>query len=81
MADDSGEKTEEASQKKIDDARKRGQVWKSRDLTGVEFLQLNVETISMMHPAAWLAPRSLLDIAGPWNESLSLNDDGEYFAR
>ncbi|MGC4072648.1 MAG: glycosyltransferase family A protein [Nibricoccus sp.] len=53
----------------------------ARDLSGVEFLQLNFETISMMHPAAWLAPRALLDRAGPWNESLSLNDDGEYFAR
>jgi len=52
-----------------------------RDLGGVEFLQSNYEEIDMMHPAAWLAPRALLDRAGPWNESLSLNDDGEYFAR
>ena len=52
-----------------------------RDLTGVEFQQLHWETGSMMQPAAWLAPRSLLDAAGPWDESLSLNDDGEYFAR
>ena len=35
----------------------------------------------MMQPAAWLAPRAVLDRAGPWNEALSLNDDGEYFAR
>jgi flagellar biosynthesis protein FlhB len=35
MSDESGEKTEEPTQKKIDDARKRGQIWKSRDLTGV----------------------------------------------
>jgi hypothetical protein len=35
----------------------------------------------MMHPAAWLTPRALLDRAGPWDESLTLNDDGEYFAR
>lgn len=35
----------------------------------------------MMQPGAWLAPRTLLDAAGPWDESLSLNDDGEYFAR
>ncbi len=34
MADDSsGEKTEEPTPKKLDDARKKGQVWKSRDLT------------------------------------------------
>lgn len=30
-----GEKTEEPTQKKIDDSRKQGQVWKSRDFTGV----------------------------------------------
>lgn len=52
-----------------------------RDLSGVEFLQLHYEMGCMMHPAAWLAPRRLLDRAGPWDESLSLNDDGEYFAR
>ncbi len=53
----------------------------SRDLSGVEFLQINFEEGCMMHPAAWLVPRPLLDRAGPWDESLSLNDDGEYFAR
>jgi glycosyltransferase involved in cell wall biosynthesis len=52
-----------------------------RDLSGVEFLQIHYERICMMHPAAWLAPRALLDRTGPWDESLSLNDDGEYFAR
>jgi glycosyltransferase involved in cell wall biosynthesis len=51
------------------------------DLGGVEFLQLHYEEGCMMHPAAWLAPRTLLDRAGPWDETLSLNDDGEYFAR
>jgi flagellar biosynthetic protein FlhB len=35
MADESGEKTEEPTQKKLDDSRRKGQVWKSRDLTGV----------------------------------------------
>lgn len=49
--------------------------------TGVEFLQLHHETGSMMQPGAWLASRRLLDRAGPWDEALSLNDDGEYFAR
>lgn len=49
--------------------------------SGVEFLQLHYETGSMMQPGAWLAPRTLLKRAGPWNEALSLNDDGEYFAR
>lgn len=49
--------------------------------SGVEFLQLHYETGSMMQPGAWLASRALLDRAGPWDETLSLNDDGEYFAR
>ena len=35
----------------------------------------------MMHPAAWLIPRQIAEKAGPWNETLSLNDDGEYFCR
>jgi glycosyltransferase involved in cell wall biosynthesis len=35
----------------------------------------------MMHPAAWLVPRYLCEAAGKWDETLSLNDDGEYFAR
>ncbi|SDG42148.1 Glycosyltransferase involved in cell wall bisynthesis [Pedobacter terrae] len=30
---------------------------------------------------AWLMHRGLLDKAGYWNESLSLDDDGEYFCR
>lgn len=32
---ESGDKTEEPTQKKLDDARKEGSVWKSRDLSGV----------------------------------------------
>jgi glycosyltransferase involved in cell wall biosynthesis len=52
-----------------------------RDLSGVEFLQLCFEQETMMQPGAWLAPRALLEQAGPWDERLSLNDDGEYFAR
>ena len=35
----------------------------------------------MMHPSAWLIPRAIADRAGTWDESLSLNDDGEYFCR
>lgn len=35
----------------------------------------------MMHPAAWLTPRRVAEEAGPWDESLSLDDDGEYFCR
>jgi hypothetical protein len=35
----------------------------------------------MMSPAAWLVPRAVANASGPWNERLSLNDDGEYFCR
>lgn len=34
-----------------------------------------------MFPAAWLLPRAVAEAAGPWDERLSLNDDGEYNAR
>ena len=30
---------------------------------------------------SWLTPRKLIDKTGPWNESLSLDDDGEFFCR
>lgn len=35
----------------------------------------------MMHPAAWLLSRRTADGAGPWNEQISRNEDGEYFTR
>jgi glycosyltransferase involved in cell wall biosynthesis len=52
-----------------------------RDFAPLDFLLLAAETGAMMHPSAWLVPRAVADRAGPWNESLSLNDDGEYFCR
>ncbi len=29
----------------------------------------------------WLTPRALIEKAGPWNEELTVNDDGEFFSR
>ncbi len=58
-----------------------GELANYRDMSGIEFLQLQWEQGCMMQPGAWLTPRAVLDAAGPWDESLSLNDDGEYFAR
>jgi len=52
-----------------------------RDMDGVEFLRLACEGRCMMQPAAWILPRAVVDRIGPWDERLSLNDDGEYFAR
>lgn len=34
-----------------------------------------------MQPSAWLTHRSLIEAAGPWNENLSLHDDGDFFSR
>jgi glycosyltransferase involved in cell wall biosynthesis len=53
----------------------------SQDLSPVDWLTQAWQDNLMMHPAAWLVPRSVIDAAGLWNESLSLNDDGEYFCR
>ena len=52
-----------------------------RDFAPMDFLVLAGETGDMMHPSAWLVPRAVAEKAGPWDESLSLNDDGEYFCR
>jgi glycosyltransferase involved in cell wall biosynthesis len=35
----------------------------------------------MVHPGAWLLPQSLIKKCGLWDETLSLNDDGEFFCR
>jgi glycosyltransferase involved in cell wall biosynthesis len=51
------------------------------DLDPVDWLVSAWERQRMMHPAAWLVPRTVADRAGPWDESLSLIDDFEYFAR
>lgn len=52
-----------------------------RDFSAVDFLVLAGDTGAMLHPSCWLVPRTVAERAGPWDESLSLNDDGEYFAR
>lgn len=57
----------------------REPAWK--DAEPVDWLVTSWSGGGMMHPAAWLTPRAVADAAGPWNESLSLDDDGEYFCR
>jgi len=52
-----------------------------RDADPVEWTVLKLEHHAMMHPAAWLTPRALAERGGPWDEGLSLDDDGEYFTR
>ena len=47
----------------------------------VDWLVMSLGGGGMMQTAAWLTPRSVIDDAGPWDESLSLHDDGEFFSR
>lgn len=52
-----------------------------QDLTPLEYLLSHLSDGHWMNPAVWLVSRRLTEKAGPWNEKLSLNDDGEYFCR
>ena len=40
-----------------------------------------IESRTMGIPGCWLGHRSLFESIGPWDESLSINQDGEYFTR
>ncbi len=52
-----------------------------RDLDPLEFMLIQFRENLWMNPSAWLVSRTLTQIAGPWDETLTLNDDGEYFGR
>jgi len=54
-------------------------VW--NDMSPINWLICSWEGGGMMHPAAWLVPRTIGQTVGSWNEDLSVNDDGEYFCR
>lgn len=47
----------------------------------IEILQDMVLIGCCLPPIVYLTPRRLLDKAGWWNEELTMNDDGEFFAR
>lgn len=51
------------------------------DLSPVDWLTLKLSHNLHMQPANWLVSRELTEAAGPWNETLSHDDDGEYFSR
>ncbi len=54
-------------------------VWK--DLSPVDWLVTSWEGGGMMHGAAWLVPADIVRRVGGWNESLSLINDFDFFAR
>ena len=52
-----------------------------QDLSPSDWLVTTMSKALWMHPAGWLVSRRLAEKAGPWDERLSMDDDGEYFAR
>jgi glycosyltransferase involved in cell wall biosynthesis len=54
-------------------------VW--RDFVPEEFLIASWLGGGMMPNFSWLSPRAVIERAGPWNETLSVYDDGEFFCR
>jgi GT2 family glycosyltransferase len=52
-----------------------------RDASPVDHLICKFSDNAWLNPATWLVSRELADDAGPWDERLTLDDDGEYFTR
>jgi len=52
-----------------------------RDLSPVEWLLRKMQEGIHMQNATWLVSRELAEAAGPWDEDLCYDQDGEYFAR
>jgi glycosyltransferase involved in cell wall biosynthesis len=52
-----------------------------RDATPAEFLMLKLGRNLFMQTATWLVSRELTESTGPWDTTLSVDQDGEYFAR
>lgn len=67
------------SQGPADAAFNREPIW--ADYDPVSWLVCSWTGGGMIQPGAWLTPRAVVDAAGPWDEKLSLDDDGEYFSR
>ncbi len=52
-----------------------------QDLSPVDWLLTKMGEHVHMQNATWLVSRELAEAAGPWNESLAYDQDGEYFCR
>lgn len=52
-----------------------------QNLQPIDWIYYKFKEFSWMNPAVWLVSRELSERVGPWNEELSLDDDGEYFTR
>lgn len=49
--------------------------------SGLEWLLYSWNYMEMMADSSWLTSKKLIDLAGNWNESLLINQDGEFFMR
>ena len=52
-----------------------------QDLPPLDWLLRKMTLNIWIQPGAWLVSRELSEAAGPWDERLSFDDDGEYFCR
>jgi glycosyltransferase involved in cell wall biosynthesis len=54
-----------------------------QNMSAVEWIMTKLSDNVWMNPAVWLVSRRLTDLAGPWDERLSISgdDDGEYICR
>jgi glycosyltransferase involved in cell wall biosynthesis len=52
-----------------------------QDLPPLEWLLRKMSLNIWMQPGCWLVSRELTEAAGPWDERVSFDDDGEYFCR
>jgi len=52
-----------------------------RDLSPVEWLLIKMSSNVYMQTGVWLVSRELAEAAGPWDNQLLGDDDGEYFSR
>lgn len=52
-----------------------------QDLDPVEWLFIKFSEHVYMTNNTWLVSRELTELAGPWDERLSMDQDGEYFSR
>jgi len=52
-----------------------------QDLTPVEWLLRSMGQDQAMQNSTWLVSRELAEAAGPWDETLHYDQDGEYFSR
>lgn len=52
-----------------------------QDLSPVDWLINKFQGNVWMNPAAWLVSRKLTELAGPWDERLVRDNDGEYICR